>query len=100
MAQFEADKQFLAENDLTAKAFKKLVTRSANPCPFCLAQAARPAIPFDEAFANIGDVLTATVTLEDGTTSVRKLPITYETVEAGNFHPRCSCVYQLIIEGL
>src|SRR6185312_4392919 len=61
LAQYEADRQFLAENDLTAKAFKKLVTRSANPCPFCLAQAARPAIPFDEPFAKIGDVLTATV---------------------------------------
>lgn len=99
-AQFEADAQFLAQNDLTAKAYKKWITRSDNPCAFCLNLAAKPPIPFETNFADLGDVLTATVELEDGSKSVRKLPINYEALEAGNAHPRCSCVYQLIIEGL
>jgi hypothetical protein len=100
MAQYEADKQFLAQNDLTAKAYKQLVTRSDNPCPFCLAQAAKPPIPFTQSFANLGDILSATVTLADGSTSVRKMTVNYEPLEAGNVHVRCQCIYRLIIEGL
>jgi hypothetical protein len=99
-AQYDADRQFLQQNDLTAKAYKKWVTRNSDPCPFCLAKAAEPAIPFEQAFGDLGDVWTATVTNEDGTTTVKKLPINYETIQSGNAHPNCACVYQLVIEGL
>jgi hypothetical protein len=89
MSQYHADRQFLDQNGWTGQAYKKWVTRSSNPCPFCQAKAAEPAVPFDTPFADIGDVVTANVTLEDGTISVRKLPITYETVDAGSLHVNC-----------
>jgi hypothetical protein len=61
-------------------------------------KAAEPAIPFDTPFADIGDVVSAEFILKDGSTSVRKMPITYETIQAGGLHPRCECIYELIIE--
>jgi hypothetical protein len=97
-AQYEADLQFLQENDLMGRAYKKWVTRSDNPCPFCQMKAKEPPIPFKTAFGEVGDVWTAIFELEDGTTSVRKLPINYETIQAGNAHVNCFCIYQLIIQ--
>lgn len=96
-SQYEADKQFLAQNDLEGQAYKLWVTRSPNPCPFCMAQAARGPIPFNTNFASIGDVLSAKVTKEDGSISVRQMQVTYADLEAGSAHVNCSCSYQLII---
>jgi Phage portal protein len=96
-AQYQADRQFLGQNDLTGRAYKQWVTRSDNPCPFCTDLAAGPPVPFDTNFADIGDVLTSTYTKADGTTSVRKMKVDYEPLSAGNAHPRCQCEYELIV---
>lgn len=96
-AQFEADKQFIAQNSLEGKVFKQWVTRSSNPCPYCTSLAQEPPIPFDNAFRDLGDEIEVT-TDDNGVTTVRKLPVNFEALEAGNAHPNCSCVYQLIIE--
>jgi hypothetical protein len=100
MSQYQADRQFLDQNSWTGQAYKKWVTHSPNPCPFCQAKAAEPAIPFDVPFANIGDTVTAHTQAEDGTVTVRAYPVTYETVVAGSLHPNCSCSYELIIRDL
>lgn len=97
-SQYEADRQFLDQNGLTGRAFKKLITRSASPCQFCLNMAAQPPIPFDQNFANLGEVLSATFEKQDGTTSVRKMKVDYEEIRAGNLHPLCECTYLLIVE--
>jgi hypothetical protein len=99
MGQYESDKQFLAQNDLTGRAYKKWITQSANPCVFCKAKAAEPPIPFDQPFGEVGDVWTATEERADGSLAVRKLPINYETIQAGGAHAQCGCRYILIIEG-
>jgi phage portal protein BeeE len=96
-AQFEADRQFIDQNDLQGRVFKQWVTRSGNPCEFCLAMEARPPIPFNSAFADLGDTL-ETVTDVNGKTKVSKLTVGFEAIEAGNLHPNCACIYQLIIE--
>jgi hypothetical protein len=99
ISQYQADRQFLDQNGWTGQAYKKWVTHSPNPCPFCQAKAAEPAIPFDLPFAEIGDTVTAHTEAEDGTVTVRAYPITYETVVAGSLHPNCSCSYELEIRG-
>jgi hypothetical protein len=86
-AQFEADIQFVKENDLVA--FKKWVTRSGNPCAFCQALASEPAIPLGKSFRNIGASVSAGKEVFD---------VDFETAEAGNLHPNCQCSYELIIE--
>lgn len=96
-SQYEADWQFIQQNDLEGRAFKKWITRSGNPCPLCQAKAEEPPIPFRHPFAELGDEVSATY-VEDGKTKVLKQKIGFETVEAGNLHPNCSCIYQLIIE--
>lgn len=96
-SQFQADVQFIKQNNLQGRAFKQWITRSGNPCRFCLSLAARPPIPFVTNFANLGDVLSVTYE-EDGKTKVGKLPVNFEALTAGNAHTNCSCAYQLIIE--
>jgi hypothetical protein len=85
--QYEADRQFLKYNDLTA--YKKWVTRSDNPCPFCQQLASEPPVPFGKAFRDL-----------DGKVKVgeEELNIDFETLEAGNAHPNCACAYELIIK--
>lgn len=97
-SQYEADREFLAQNDLTHRAYKKWITRSGNPCPFCKAKAAEPPIPFTQAFAKVGDVLKETFVKEDGTASVRQMQVGFEDCVAGEIHPNGQCTYQLIIE--
>ena len=97
MSQFSADKQFIKQNALEQRAFKQWVSRSDNPCPFCMAMAEQPPIPFNEPFASVGDELTATADV-DGKTVVRKMTMSYADAEAGNLHVNCGCVYELIIE--
>lgn len=84
-AQFEADRQFVGQNDLGGRAFKQWTTRSANPCEMCLELESEPPIPFDENFRDIGD-------------DVSGFDVSYEDLEAGDAHPNCSCIYVLIIE--
>lgn len=97
-AQFEADRQFLSQNDLTSRAYKQWVTRSSNPCPYCTQLAGEPPIPFTQDFASVGDVLQGTVTRADGTTVTQQMPVSFEDISSGNAHPNCQCTYQLIIE--
>ena len=66
ISQCEADRQFLDQNGWTGKAYKRGITRSSNPCHFCLAKAAAPPVPFDRPVFSLGDVVTAVVELEDG----------------------------------
>lgn len=96
-SQYEADKQFITQNGFEGRAYKKWITRSSNPCPFCQAKATEPPIPFDNAFAEVGDELAVTFE-ENGITKVRKQIVGFENAVAGNLHPNCNCAYQLIIE--
>lgn len=97
MSQYEADKQFVSQNNLQGQAYKQWITRSANPCPICLDLASQPPIPLETNFANMGDTLTGTSEV-DGKTKVTSMQVDYEDVEAGTVHPNCSCTYQLIIQ--
>ncbi len=75
IGQFESDRQFLDQTGWTGQAYKRWVTRSSDPCHFCLAKAAAPPVPLDMPFASLGDVVTAVMELDDGSISVRKLAI-------------------------
>lgn len=88
-AQFEADRQFVEQNKLEGRVFKKWTTRSDNPCDFCQSLAKESPIPFSQDFRGLGD------TVEVGGKS---LTVGFEALEAGNAHPNCSCIYELIIE--
>lgn len=96
ISQYEADKQFIKQNGLEARAYKKWITRSSNPCALCLAKAAEPPIPFGDPFAVIGDEVSGSYE-ENGKIKVLKQKISYEDVYAGDLHPNGSCTYQLII---
>jgi hypothetical protein len=96
-SQFQADLQFLKQNNLTDQAYKKWITRSGNPCPICNDLAKQPPIPFKQNFADLGDELVATYT-EDGKTKVRKQLVNFQELSAGNAHVNCSCIYMLIIQ--
>lgn len=88
-AQFDSDRQFIKQNKLTGRAYKKWRTRSSNPCAFCQSLADEAPIPFDQAFRDLGGTIDA-----DG----KVLDVSYETLEAGNAHPNCFCTYDLIIK--
>lgn len=87
-AQYEADKQFIDQNGLEQRAFKQWRTRSNNPCAYCQQLEAEGPQPFDTAFRELGSSVSA-----DG----KSLPVSFESLEAGNAHPNCSCDYELII---
>lgn len=97
-SQYQADIQFLKQNDLTDKAFKKWITRSANPCAVCQELASRPPIPFKNNFADLGEELTATYKDDKGKTKLLKQLVNFEALSAGNAHVNCSCRYMLIVE--
>jgi hypothetical protein len=87
ISQYQADRQFLDQNDWTGQAYRKWVCRGPNPCVFCLAKQAEPAVAFGDPFVRIGDTVMAQSTGEDGTVKVHAYPITYEDVYAGDIHP-------------
>lgn len=87
-AQFEADKQFIDQNELHDRAYKKWRTRSANPCSFCQSLAQEPPIPFSQNFRALGQEIES-----DGKT----LKVGFESLQSGNAHPNCSCEYELVI---
>lgn len=92
-AQYDADRQFIAQNELEGKAYKRWKTRSANPCPFCESLEAEGLIPFDINFRDLGEEVVV------GTGKDKKvLNISFESLEAGNAHPNCSCIYELVIK--
>ena len=92
-SQFEADSQFVEQNELDGKVFKKWHTRSDNPCEFCKALEQEGMIPFDQSFRNVGE----SVSVGKGKNK-KTLDVDFETLEAGNLHPNCSCEYELIIK--
>ena len=93
MAQYDADRQFIEQNGLEERAFKRYHTRSDNPCPFCVSLERQGLIPFDEPFVKKGGSVTARVEGEEVTFNVN-----FDNVFAGNLHPNCSCDYELVIE--
>lgn len=93
MAQYDADRQFIDQNDLQHRAFKQYHTRSSNPCAFCLSLEKQGLIPFDEPFVKKGGQVTAKVDGKDVSFDVN-----FEAVFAGNLHPNCSCDYELVIQ--
>lgn len=97
LAQYEADKQFLAQNKLTKNAYKKWVTHSKNPCPYCIELSKRDPVPFNNNFLDLGDSVKAEFEQEGGTVT-REMVNSYEPVAAGNAHSNCSCTYELIIK--
>lgn len=88
-AQYEADKQFVDQNDLQGKVFKQWHTRSDNPCEFCKALEDEGLVPFENSFRDIGQSIKV-----DG----KSLDVNFESLEAGNAHPNCSCDYELVIK--
>lgn len=101
MAQYQADIQFLNESGLMVNAYKVLYSRTGDPCPFCaklIDESKNNPIPFQQNFVSVGDVVTASFKLKNGKMSVRKLPINYEDIMAGNIHVNCQCEYELIIK--
>jgi len=87
-AQYDADQQFIKQNKLGKRAFKVWRTRSDNPCEFCQSLADEGMIPFSKDFKGLGSSITV-----DGKT----LDIDFEALQAGNAHPNCSCIYELVI---
>lgn len=95
-SQYQADLQFIKQNHLEGRAYKKWITRSGHPCQLCVKEASKPPILFDKPFFDLGDEASVTYE-ENGKTKVLKQKINYEVVEAGNLHVGCFCIYQLII---
>ncbi len=89
LAQYEADRQFIEQNELEGQVFKQWRTRSDDPCPFCLALEAEGPVPFGANFRDLGGSITA-----DG----KELAVSFEPLKAGNAHPNCGCEYELIIK--
>jgi hypothetical protein len=96
MSQYQADKQFIDQNDLQGQMFKQWTCNSGNPCDFCLDMASEPPIPFDEPFASIGDELSTTTQNADGQDVVKKMSIDFMDSEAGDLHVNCACTYELV----
>lgn len=90
MAQYNADRQFIDQNELWARAYKKYHTRSAKPCDYCISLAAQGEIPFGDPFVKKGDSV-------EGANG-KSYKANFESVYAGNLHPNCSCDYTLIIK--
>lgn len=94
-AQFEADKQFIEQNKLEGRVYKVWHTRSDDPCPFCRSLENEGKIPFEQPFRGLGD----SVDVGKGKDK-KSLSVNFESLEAGNAHPNCSCTYELIVENV
>ena len=79
-------------------AYKTLRSRTGTPCIHCKYLIDQPPIPFTQNFADLGTTLSAVEYKEDGSVKVKKLPIDWEAVSAGNVHPNCNCEYVLIVK--
>lgn len=92
LSQYEADLQFLNRHDLVNVAYKQLFSSTGDPCRICsyiIAETNAAPIPFTQAFASLGDSITA-----DG----QKMDFNYENIIAGNVHPNCHCYYKIVIK--
>lgn len=92
LSQYEADLQFLNRHDLVGKAYKQLFSSTGDPCRICsylITETNAKPVPFTQAFASIGDSITA-----DGL----KMDFKYEDIISGNVHPNCHCYYKIIIK--
>ncbi len=101
VSQYEADRQFLVESGNMTRAYKRLRSRTGDPCPVCallIAKTALKPIPFEKNFADLGDELTASYKKPNGKTAVQKMPINYEPIKSGNVHPLCNCEYELVLK--
>lgn len=101
MAQYQADVQFLTENNLMDRAYKVLRNRADDPCPICaklVEETKANPIPFEKNFLSVGDTLTTTYKKENGKPAVQKMTVTYEDIKAGNVHVNCRCEYVLVIK--
>lgn len=101
MAQYQADLQFLQENGWLQKGYKRLRSRTGDPCPVCeslINETTANPIPFEQNFADLGATLNANYKKKDGKTAVQTIPISYEAIKAGNVHVNCRCEYKLIIK--
>lgn len=97
VSQFDADAQFLAQNKLTDKAYKRLVSNTGTPEAICKAIidiTAKKPIPFNQDFIKFGQ--TFTTKTEDGKTL--KFKPTYEHLKSGHIHVNCHCRYELLIQ--
>jgi hypothetical protein len=96
LSQFEADEQFLAQNKLTTKAYKRLVSNTGHPEAICKAiidaTHIKP-IPFHNDFIPFGKEFKTKV---DGKTY--KFTPTYENLKSGHIHVNCHCRYELLIK--
>ena len=88
MVQYEADSQFIMQNGLEKRAYKKWVTRSDHPCEFCKALEAEGEIPFFNDFRSLG----SSIKTKGGI-----LDVDFTDLQSGNAHTNCQCVYELII---
>lgn len=96
MSQFDADQQFLAQNKLTSKAYKRLVSNTGTPEAICKAiidATALNPIPFKNDFIPFGTTLTV-----DDNGKTRKLTANYEKLQSGHIHVNCHCRYELLIK--
>jgi len=96
MSQFDADKQFLAQNQLTDKAYKRLVSNTGHPEAICQAiidATALNPIPFKNDFIPFGK----TFSVKDGGKTYKIKP-TYEKLQSGHIHVNCQCRYELLIQ--
>lgn len=91
-SQLEADKQFVKQNDLVDRTYKKWRTNSDNPCPICQQLASEPAILLSDNFRD----LDSEVKYVEGDKK-KSYKVNFESIEAGTAHPNCSCDYDLII---
>lgn len=96
MSQFDADQQFLAQNRLTSRAYKRLVSNTGHPeaiCKYIIDKTAANPIPFTEDFVKFGSTLTVK---DNGKTY--KFKANYEKLRSGHIHVNCHCRYELLIK--
>lgn len=90
-SQYEADRHFLNSIGKLNQAYKKLYSRTGNPCPVCQKLIDKGPIPFEQNFLNKGDSIEFE---EDG--KVKNFVANYEDISAGVVHCNCQCQYELV----
>jgi hypothetical protein len=96
MSQFDADQQFLAQNQLTQKAYKRLVSNTGTPeavCAHIIRETAANPIPFKQDFAEFGK----TMEIVDERGKTISFTPKYEKLQSGHIHVNCHCRYELLI---
>lgn len=101
MSQYQADLQFLTETSNLDNAYKRLRSRTGEPCAVCaflIKKTTLNPIPFTQNFADLGQELSASYKKPNGKMAVLKIPVNYEAIKAGNVHVNCNCEYELVIK--